>query len=92
MTSKTPPVPNLGTLPRMARPRGEIPEEQAAELIAARDARATALDVAEKAEARFRAAVDAAYQAGGSHTVIANTAQIAKSTVQKYVTPRREQP
>lgn len=61
----------------MARPRGEIPAEQRRELERARDG-------ASRAEERLRAAVVAALAAGGSYAVVAETARVAKSTVQAW--------
>lgn len=76
------------TIPRVARPRGVIPDPELTELLAARAEHEAAADAFAKAEARLHAAMDAAFQAGGSHVQIATQARIAKSTVQKYVKPR----
>lgn len=82
-------APQIGTVRRVARPRGEIPDAQREQLEAARATFVKASADAATAEAELRAACDAAYVAGGSHTVIAEVAGLAKSTVQKYVTSRR---
>lgn len=83
-------APQASTVRRMARPRGEIPDAERSRLEAARVEFVKASADAMTAEAELRAACDAAYVAGGSHTVIAEVAGLAKSTVQKYVTSRRE--
>ena len=85
-------VPRRGTVRNVPRARGEIPDKERNELLAARKAREAAIEAADAAEERFRAAINAAYLAGGSHTVIADTAGVVKSTVQKYVTARRTKP
>lgn len=61
----------------MPRPRGEVPAEQLRELRRARAA-------ADRAQARLRAAVVAAIEAGGSYTAVAEAAGLAKSTVQLW--------
>lgn len=74
-------IPISGTVRRVARPRGEIPDDEQRELIKARDALA-------RADSRFKAALTAAIDAGGSYSRVAEVARIAKSTVQKYVPPK----
>lgn len=70
------------------RPESTIPPKQEAALIAAGDNYRAAKATFELAEREFIAACDAAFQAGGSHSVIARVGKIAKSTAQKYTTPR----
>ena len=77
-------VPGRGTVRSVARPRGTIPAKQWAELVAAQADRAKAEAAAEDAERRFKHAIQAAIRAGGSYAVVAEVAQVAKSTVQKY--------
>lgn len=78
------------TVRPVARPRGETPAEEREELTAAAEAYRAARGQFEAAEARLRAAANAAFVAGASHATIAELAKISKSTAQKYVTARRD--
>lgn len=66
----------------VARPLGDIPDQQRTELLRARNGLA-------KAEERFRRAVASAIDAGGSYSVVADAAGLAKSTVQKIAAPSK---
>lgn len=76
-------MPSSGTVRRVARPRGEIPNPELRQLRKARHDRETA-------DTRFVDACIAAIDAGGSYRVVADTAGIALSTLQKIVPPRKD--
>jgi len=76
-------VPTDGTVARVARPRGEIPEPELRLLRKARRGR-------EAAESKFVDACVAAVDAGGSYREVAKAAGIALSTLQKIVPPRKD--